>query len=97
MMTFTLSLYAISVSNVGASGRMRDRSHAACTTKRDDEPDGAQGETEIVSKDMPRVTLVLHGKPWAGWPGGVPQSVRDAYDELLAEKGELWPAESTGS
>jgi hypothetical protein len=49
-----------------------------------------------VSSDRP-VTVVIQGKPWAGWPGGEPQSVRDAYDRLLAEKGELRPAENSGS
>ena len=48
-----------------------------------------------VNGDRP-VMVIVHGKPWAGWPSGEPQSVRDAYDELLAEKGELWTAEDPG-
>jgi hypothetical protein len=47
--------------------------------------------------DNRQVTIVMHAKPWAGWPGGEPQSVRDAYDELLAEKGELWPPAEGGA
>jgi hypothetical protein len=42
-----------------------------------------------MSADMPRATFVVHDKPWSVRPGE-PQSVRDAYDRLLAEKGELW-------
>ena len=38
---------------------------------------------------MPGATIVIHGKPWAGWPDGEPQSVRDAYDRMQAEKKEL--------
>jgi hypothetical protein len=37
---------------------------------------------------MPQVTLVIHDKPWTVRPGE-PQSARDAYDQLLAEKGDL--------
>jgi hypothetical protein len=43
-----------------------------------------------VSSSDKQVTVTVHGKPWAGWPGGEPQSVRDAYDELLAGNCELW-------
>jgi hypothetical protein len=46
-----------------------------------------------VSADIPQVTLVIHDKPWTVRPGE-PQSVRDAYDQLLAEKGELRDGEA---
>ena len=47
---------------------------------------------EIVSEGSPRVTVVIHDKPWTVRPGE-PQSVRDAYDRLLADRGELWTGE----
>jgi hypothetical protein len=43
-----------------------------------------------MSVDIPRATFVIHNKLWAGWPNGEPQSVRDAYDQWLASKGEVW-------
>jgi hypothetical protein len=49
-----------------------------------------------MSVDLPRATFVIHDKPWTVRPGE-PQSVRDAYDQLLADRGELWTEGSGGS
>jgi len=60
------------------------------------EPGGTKSKMRgrnLVSANVPRVTIVVHGKPWAVRPGE-PQAVRDAYDRLLAERGELWTGDS---
>ena len=46
-----------------------------------------------MGKYIPGAAIVIHDKPWTVRPGE-PQSVRDAYDRLLAEKGQMWTGDS---
>jgi hypothetical protein len=49
-----------------------------------------------MSADILRATFVVHDSPWTVRPGE-PQEVRDAYDRLLADKGELRTGDGAGS